>query len=261
MPNDITQEIVIKWRCKVLERATSTTFNTYARHLRSLFNFAIEQGWLVFDKNPFTKVFLREGKKKRKVLSDKQIDTVIALFSNTATLPKILQPKWFMLAMIQTFRYTGIRRSQLVKLQIRDIDLQRQIIIIPSHINKNHNYHEIPIAQKLLPYLKKLLMELQKLERREDDQAFNVNLFSSAVFDKNAKMSNEQVTHIFAVISDLVDFKVSPHRFRHTIATNLMRNPENLYNVQKLLNHSDVSVTLSYIDYDAEMIRRCVDDL
>ena len=53
----------------------------------------------------------------------------------------------------------------------------------------------------------------------------------------------------------------SPHRFRHTAATNLMKNPENLYVVKQLLGHKDIKVTLSYIESDISSLRKHIDCL
>ncbi|WP_342750321.1 hypothetical protein [Avibacterium endocarditidis] len=40
-----------------------------------------------------------------------------------------------------------------------------------------------------------------------------------------------------------------------------MKNVDNVYSVKQLLGHCDIKVTLSYIEYDSEMIRECVDGL
>lgn len=71
-------------------------------------------------------------------------------------------------------------------------------------------------------------------------------------------MSVNQVTHIFRCLSNVVGFISSPHRLRHTVATSLMKNPENVYVVQKLLGHKDINVTLEYIEHDVEMLRDSV---
>ncbi|MCW9718512.1 tyrosine-type recombinase/integrase [Avibacterium sp. 21-599] len=261
MPNDFTHEHVIQWREHVLKSAKPVTWNNYARHLRSLYNFAIEYQFISLDKNPFTKLFITEDKAKRKTLSVDQINVVHDLLCSKENLPDILTPRWFILALFQTFRYTGIRRSQLIKLRICDIDLERKVISIPSHINKNHHYHEIPISKKLYPYLCKLKFEMLRLKQTEKDQLFNINKVSKVVVNRRGEMSVNQVSHIFSVISKLVGFYVSAHRFRHTIATQLMKNVDNVYSVKQLLGHCDIKVTLSYIEYDSEMIRECVDGL
>ncbi len=71
-------------------------------------------------------------------------------------------------------------------------------------------------------------------------------------------MSENQVSHLFRVISPKVGFQVSPHRFSHTVVTNLMKNPDNLYVTKQLLGHKDVRITLTYIENDVEMIREKV---
>ncbi|MDP8189046.1 site-specific integrase [Pasteurella skyensis] len=260
-PDKLTVEDVIKWRNEVLKTAKPITWNTYLRHMRSFYNFAIDNEFISLNKNPFLKLSLREGKEKRKVLSDEQLQALDKLLSNDYLLPDIFHPRWFTVALIKTFRYTGIRRSQLIQLRICDIDLSKRIITIPSNINKNHNYHEIPISDKLYPDLEKLVLEMTRIGRKKQDQLFNLNVISRYTRFKGCDMTKDQVSYLFYVLSKLLGFKVSTHRFRHTIATQLMKNVDNLYNVKQLLGHSDLKVTLSYVEYNSEMIRNCVNSL
>ena len=71
-------------------------------------------------------------------------------------------------------------------------------------------------------------------------------------------MSINQVIHIFRCLSNVVGFISSSHCSRHTVATSLMKNPQNVYVVQKLLGLKDISVTLGYIEHDVEMLRDSV---
>lgn len=260
-PDALTVEEVIKWRTEVLKTTKPITWNSYLRHMRSFYNFAIDNEFVSLSKNPFLKLSLREGKEKRKVLSNEQLKILDKFLSNDYLLPNILHPRWFTAALIKTFRYTGIRRSQLIQLRICDIDLVNQVMSLPSNINKNHKYHEIPISDKLLPHLEKLITEMKCLGRQEEDQLFNLNVVSRYTRFKKKDMTKDQMDNLFRVLSKAVGFKVSPHRFRHTIATQLMKNFDNLYNVKQLLGHSDLKVTLSYVEYHYEMIRDCVNSI
>ncbi|HDL5628523.1 TPA: site-specific integrase, partial [Mannheimia haemolytica] len=168
------------------------------------------------------------------------------------------KPSWFVLAIIMTLRCTGIRRGQLVKLKIGDVSLSNRTIYISPEINKNHDYHIVPISDSLYPHIEKLITELKIRKQTDNCQLFNLNLFSRYTRRKGQSMSQNQLTHIFRHISDLVGFTSSPHRFRHTVATQLMKKPENVYVVQKLLGHKDISVTLGYIEHDVEMLRETV---
>jgi site-specific recombinase XerD len=51
-------------------------------------------------------------------------------------------------------------------------------------------------------------------------------------------------------------FLVSPHRFRHIIATKLMRTPErNLQTVKTLLGHVSLASTLEYVEVNIESLK------
>jgi hypothetical protein len=54
---------------------------------------------------------------------------------------------------------------------------------------------------------------------------------------------------------------MTPHRFRHTLATDLMRQPErNIHLTKALLNHSNIATTMSYIEVDYEHMRAVLDE-
>jgi len=64
----------------------------------------------------------------------------------------------------------------------------------------------------------------------------------------------------FTDLSKRLGFLVSPHRFRHTLGTSLMRNAKaNLHLVKALLGHTSFSTTLEYIEPDMEQMRELLD--
>ncbi|WP_445000284.1 tyrosine-type recombinase/integrase [Halomonas mongoliensis] len=53
---------------------------------------------------------------------------------------------------------------------------------------------------------------------------------------------------------------MSPHRFRHTLGTELMREPDrNLHIVKALLGHSNISTTLEYVEVDIGSLRSAIE--
>ncbi|WP_135710943.1 site-specific integrase [Actinobacillus porcinus] len=237
------------------------TWNNYMRHLHSLFNFGMKKKLVPQTENPFSGLMLKLGKKPKKTLTEKQLSKIATVLNDEGRLPDILQPAWFMRCLIDMLKYTAIRRGQLLKLKIEHIDLDKKLLFIPSDINKTHNYHQIPLSKHLIPSLTYLIQELRKQGLNKEAQLFNLNRFSFYTRDCKRDMTDDQLSHVFKVLSKLVGFSVSPHRFRHTVATNLMKNPQNLYITKQLLGHSNISVTLEYIEYDAETLRSSVDNL
>ncbi|WP_077500550.1 tyrosine-type recombinase/integrase [Rodentibacter rarus] len=257
-PSQITTEMLLKWRNNVIDtKVKPVTWNSYIRHLKSIYKFGIEQKLLNYEENPCNKLFLRVGRPKRKVLTSVQLDKLDFFLSCSEGLSDVLKPQWFIRVLVNTLRFTGIRRAQLLRLKIKDVDLYQKVIHISPDINKNHEYHCIPILDRLHPYIEKLIIELRKRHQNLDSQLFNINLFRKTRYTGQI-MTEFQISHLFRVISSRVGFQVSPHRFRHTVATSLMKDPENLYVAKQLLGHKDVRVTLSYIENDVEMLREKV---
>lgn len=261
-PEDISKEDILNWRKGKLKSVKVTTWNNLCRHLHAIYKFGIEQGYLSNTHNPFKGLSLRTGKLPKKTLRKELQIQLERILNSEENLPRILQPLWFYSALIKTFKYTVIRRRQLLNLKIADVDLERNELCLTPDYNKNHDYHEIPIEDKLVADLSFLLREHRKRGSSLEAQLFNVNLFCPATRRKGLNMSDDQLSHIFRVLSDLVYGKVSPHRFRHTAATALMAcKAENVYVVQQLLGHKNISVTLSYIEYDPEMIRERINSI
>lgn len=105
-----------------------------------------------------------------------------------------------------------------------------------------------------------MLGEAKTKGMRADDQLFNINRFSRRTLRQGKPMTENQVSYFFAKLSDACHSRFSSHRYRHTVATELMQKPEqNLYVTQKLLGHRDIKVTLSYIEHNVEMLRSCVE--
>lgn len=264
LPDQLTHHEVIIWRAQRLKVIKAITWNNNVRHLYALYNFGIQHKLLQRPDNPFSGVKVISGKSRRKTYLETQLEHLDRFIHNPLNeridIPQFLQPYWFTKCLVGMLRYTAIRRGQLLKLCINDIDMQNRIIHVREEINKNHQYYEIPINQKLYPYLDKLLHEHLILGSKKDTQLFNINLFSS-VTRYHKVMTQEQLSHFFRVLSSVLQFTLSPHRFRHTVATKLMRNPDNIYIVQKLLGHKSLATTLGYVDHSVDMLRECVETL
>lgn len=250
---------VIAWRKIALQTVKPVTWNNYVRHLKAIYAFGIAQDILP-DPNPFAGSFIREDKAPKKTFTQEQINHINTILQQDF-LPNCFSPTWFYQTIIKTLQYTAIRRGQLLKLNIENIDLYRGIIVIPAYINKNHRYHELPIGRQLRPLLENLINEHKLRGCSPKDQLFNVNKFTSTTYRIGKDMTGDQLSYFFRRLSSLAGFMVSPHRFRHTIATNLMKDPRNVYIVQQLLGHTSLTVTLGYIQNDPENLREIMDSI
>lgn len=95
---------------------------------------------------------------------------------------------------------------------------------------------------------------------KPQDQFFNVGFLLGQLSAEGEMMSVQTLRAFFRRLSKECGFNVSPHRFRHTIATEMMKQPDsNLQTVKTLLGHSSVTTTLEYVDGNVDTVRAALE--
>jgi len=261
--DEVKLDLVISWRDDVLKRATETTWHTYQRTLRAMWNYAIEQEYVT--ENPFQKVRApMKGGKVKKTLSSPTILEAIQYLEKCDGTDKF-KPAWFWLIVFKTLLHTGMRTQQLVTLRWRDIDFDRGTILMSYVGSKSHREWLIPIPRRIKKELR-YLAEMSKkyshktLKQLHNEQVFRIQLFNDAY--AGSEMTPTQVFGFFRRLSKAMKVKISPHRLRHTFATRLAALPGvDLQILQYLLGHTDVRVTLEYVRPDENAIKSALDSI
>lgn len=212
------------------------------------------------DQNPFKKTTVIAPKRRSKIIAGEAIhrarrwlQSLVGAEKATDTRSRIT-PAWFWLATFEIFYYTGIRLNALLCMQLQDIDWDQQLILVRGETEKTHREFRIPIMDGLAPHLRRLLDEAEKAGFAPEDQLFNVNRFSRHY--KRREMNSDQVEAMYKKLMEKLGVRMTPHRFRHTLATDLMKQPErNIHLTKNLLNHSNIATTMSYIETDYNHMR------
>ena len=259
---EIDHRAVLIWRKKVLENGLSKrSWNTYSNHLRTVWGYAIEHGLLTHTTiNPFKKTSVIPPKRASKTINRDAIQRarnwLISLVGQERCTHERSQitPAWFWLSVFEMFYYTGIRLNALLCLRYKDIDWDSQMILVRGETEKTHREFFLPIMEGLAPHLSRILGEAEKIGFSPDDQLFNVNRFSRHFHGK--EMNIDQVESMYGKLTDKIGVRMTPHRFRHTLATDLMKQPErNIHLTKSLLNHSNLATTMNYIEADYDHMR------
>jgi integrase len=255
---DITVEEVRKWRSAVLSRAKEESWNMYRRHMRALWNHAIRNH--ACSSNPFAETPPARAPQLRKKTVDKpDLQTVMRALQEAGREAAYIRPTWFWSIVINTFYYSGIRRLQLVSLNWKDIDLERGTIHLRATSSKTHREWFIPMAKPLRPELENLyLLTTERLGRapRDDEQVFNVTLFHDKF--KGKTMTVDQLGATFWRLSRATNIRITPHRLRHTMATELAA-AKDIRTLQALLGHTNISTTMQYVHPDMDRMRNLLD--
>jgi integrase/recombinase XerC len=140
--------------------------------------------------------------------------------------------------MFQLFYFTGMRRSELINLKLKDIDFSTNLLKVLGKRNK----------ERLIPMISELKVNLEKYIQLRENYC-NENQIDELLISKNrVKISETFVyntikSYLYAVTEKV---KKSPHVLRHTFATHLLNNGADLNAVKDLLGHSSLASTQVY---------------
>ncbi len=138
--------------------------------------------------------------------------------------------------MIELFYATGIRRAELIGLQLQDVNLQQKTIKV---LGKRNKERIIPVTDNLMVCLKAYLTFREKVG------AHVKNVF---ITQKGVKIYNSLVYRVINSYFSRASskHKKSPHVLRHTFATHLLNEGADLNAVKELLGHTSLTATQVY---------------
>ncbi|MDD2352438.1 MAG: site-specific tyrosine recombinase XerD [Candidatus Caldatribacteriota bacterium] len=177
--------------------------------------------------------FPRIEKKLPQVLSLKELDRLLAEKNFKGILGKRDQ------AILELLYATGMRVSELISLRRNDINLDHLLLKCTGKGNKER---WVPFTDRVHNILSDYINTIRPRLVKELDT--NILFLNS-----NGKPISRQ--GVFFIIKNYVEksglkIKVTPHTFRHTLATHLIENGADLRSVQEMLGHSDISTTQIY---------------
>ena len=207
---------------------------TVSRSLASIKGFyhhLLDQG--VVEENPAIHVAAVKAEKKLpQVLTGKEVERLLAQ-------PKCTDMKGYRdKAMLELLYATGIRVTELISLNITDVNLAGSFIRCESKGKERI----IPLYPAAVDALAVYIQNIRsKMIADIDEQALFVNMngdrMSRQGFWKIVK-SYQEKAHI--------DKDITPHTLRHSFAAHLLENGADLHSIQEMMGHSDISSTQVY---------------
>jgi len=132
----------------------------------------------------------------------------------------------------------GLRVSELVNLQINNIDLKGKFL---SCTGKGSKDRIVPFgtfaAEAIKEYLK--VRDYALLKYNKETKLLLIN-------NRGKNISRQDIYKFISKLGSKINKHVSPHTLRHSFATHLLENGADLRVVQELLGHSDVATTQLY---------------
>ena len=207
---------------------------TVSRSVASLKNFyayLISSGFV--EENPVCDVHIERGEKKLpKILTGREIELLLAQ-------PACVDAKGYRdKAMLELMYATGIRVSELIDLDMDDINLDQGLI----KCNRSKKNRSIPLYPAALKALKVYVRNIRgSMLADPTEQALFVNV-------NGTRMSRQGFWKILKHYQEMahIEKEITPHTLRHSFAVHLLENGADLGSLQELMGHCDISSTQMY---------------
>lgn len=216
-----------------LEYAASTVARKTAA-LKSFCSFLVDRGILRFDPSEGVTA-PRVEKYTPRSITTSEIDQLLA---QTARASAELRPEGLRdQAMLETLYSTGMRVSELVALNVGDIDTERRIARCTG---KGGRQRVVPLRTSAIQALRAYLTQGRDKIAPNEESALFVNHRGSRLTRQGFWL----ILKAYARQAGIQD--ITPHTLRHSFATHALRHGYELRDVQQMLGHVSISTTQVY---------------
>lgn len=150
-------------------------------------------------------------------------------------------------AMLELLYATGIRVSELIDLDLFNINLSASII----RCGKSGKERIIPLYPSAVRALTEYIVQVRpQIIQHPEEQALFVNL-------NGQRMTRQGFWKIIKYYQEKADIKkeITPHTLRHSFAAHLLENGADLKSIQEMLGHADISSTQIYTQVIAQKLK------
>ena len=227
-----------------LATLTGKSARTSARRLSSLrrfFQYLAREGYI--DHDPCARIAApRIGRPLPKSLTEEEVESLLnAPDTSTATGQRDR-------AMLEVLYATGLRVSELVSLQLGQVNLRQGVLRV---IGKGNKERLVPLGEEASDWVEKFIRQgrAELLQGPPSD-----TLFPSR---RGRMMARQTFWHAIKrhAVRAGISKALSPHMVRHAFATHLLNHGADLRVVQMLLGHSDISTTQIYTHVARERLK------
>ena len=211
-------------------RSGATLSRTLAS-VKNFYSYAVSTGFI--EKTPVTDVHVERGEKKiPQILTGREIELLLSQ-------PVCVDAKGYRdKAMLEVMYATGIRVTELIDLNISDVNMDQGIIKCTG----SKKTRAIPLYPAALRALKNYVDNVRDaMLANPNEEALFVNV-------NGVRMSRQGFWKILKHYQSTahIEKEITPHTLRHSFAVHLLENGADIGSVQELMGHSDISSTQLY---------------
>ncbi len=240
---EVDEDIMSQYLLHLHELEYSDT--TRARKVassKSLFGFLLDEG--IISRDPTENISSpRIGRSLPDTLSFEEVESLLTSASQKETTDSMRDR-----AMFELLYASGLRVTELVSLDLGDLDLEQGTV---RCLGKGGKERIIPLHANAVAVLKRYIKEARP--------SFVKNISDKSLFlnKRGQRLSRQGFWLILKAHAKRAGItkKITPHTLRHSFATHLLQGGAPLRHVQELLGHSSITTTQVYTHLTSEHVR------
>jgi len=230
----VYQVKLIEFRDKKGRRYTIATVSIKIRAVKRFFEYLESSNQILINPAEHIKEPKKETRLPRAVLTEDEVRKILDQ-PNLSTMTGIRDR-----TVLEVFYSSGIRLAELLNLTVYDCDLQGGMLRVKGKFSKDR---VVPLGKHAIRFLKEYITRVRPRHTKNNKAVRN--LFVNQTGQPLASQTIQQQIRNYAKEAGIKKH-VTPHIFRHTFATELVKNGADIRAVQKMLGHSCLSVTQIY---------------
>lgn len=212
-----------------VNNSSPATISRRLAAIKAYYRFAFNEG--VLTKDPVQDLESpKPAQRLPRILNVEEVDLLLSQ-------PRISQPAGLRdKAMLELLYATGLRVSELVSLDLNNLNLENNFI---RCYGKGSKERIVPIGEIAVHFVKEYLQRGRgKLEKSGTSPALFLN-------QRGQRLTRQGFWKIIKkyAAQARIDTVITPHTLRHSFATHLLENGADIRSVQEMLGHSDISTT------------------
>jgi integrase/recombinase XerD len=211
--------------------------------VRSFFSWLFKQGYILYNPAADLEFPKKEKTLPRFILTEIEAEAIL----NQPDIKSIygLRDR----AVLEIFYSCGLRRSELLHLNVYDIDFNRKTLSVRK--GKGQKDRVVPLGDRVLFWLKEYLTKSRPviLGSKEEDRLFAINGGHAMQCHQVGSIVRENMKQ------SGITKRAGCHIFRHTMATHMLQNGAGIRYVQQMLGHSMLSTTQIYTRVAIEKLK------
>ncbi len=213
--------------------------------IRSFFQFLIKTRQAKH--NPAKTV--RAPKVSRRLPKTLDVDQITGLVSTTPE--SLLEIRD--LAIMELFYSSGLRLSELVNLNIEDLDRVERSVVIRK--GKGGKSRMLPVGSYAIKAINNWLKARVEIAQPDSGRALFLSQRGNRISNRSVQARLERWRK-----KNALPERIHPHMLRHSFASHLLESSGDLRAVQELLGHSNISTTQIYTHLDFQHLARVYDE-